>query len=263
MGIKEVERIKAITKPIKAVIISSQRSGSTFLTSYLDSHPQVYCPFGEPLIGAQYKGNIPAILSPYRVPSGLWLHIVSGAWRPVKLLDNFYATQGASVNICKVMYNQLTNIRARQYFLNNTDIRVIHLRRANLLQQYVSKLIKLKGSKLGRKDPFPTKAVPVVSIYVSPQKAIKEMRRVQNWFHQYEQLLSKHPKIELVYETMIVGQSLSPEAAKSVHNFLGLESVPMSSDLVKVNPQKLELMVKNYDELASNLKGTEFECFLD
>ncbi|NET04037.1 MAG: sulfotransferase [Symploca sp. SIO2B6] len=263
MGIMEVEKIKDTTKPMKAVIISSQRSGSTFLTSYLDSHPQVYCPSGEILIADPRKGNVPAILSPYRVPRKLWRYVMSGAWRPIKLLDSFYATQGKSVNICKVMYNQLENTGSRQYFLKNTEIRVIHLRRANLLKQYVSKLLKLQGGKLGRKNPFPTKSVPVVSIHVSPQKAIKEMRRVQNWFDQYKQLLSQHPHIELVYETMISGQSLSPDASKSVNDLLELESISMNSDLVKVNPEKLELMVNNYEELVTKLKGTEFECFLD
>ncbi|WP_162010831.1 hypothetical protein [Nitrosococcus halophilus] len=139
---------------------------------------------------------------------------------------------------------------------------MIHLRRENLLKQYVSKM--LLGAKRERRwQPHTTKKVPGVSIHISPTAAIKEMQRVRNQFLEFEQLLSHHHRIELVYETMINGQSLSNEAAEKICELFQLNPAPMHCDFVKINPNELELMVKNYDELASALRGTEFEQFLD
>jgi hypothetical protein len=37
----------------------------------------------------------------------------------------------------------------------------------------------------------------------------------------------------------------------------------LETDLVKINPDKISLIVSNYDELCSGLRGTEFEAMLD
>jgi hypothetical protein len=79
----------------------------------------------------------------------------------------------------------------------------------------------------------------------------------------YDRRLSQHPKIELVYETMIHGNSLSEEAAQAVCELVDVPQAPMSSNLVKMNPTRLSDIVSNYDELARALVGTEFEAYLD
>ena len=89
------------------------------------------------------------------------------------------------------------------------------------------------------------------------------MRRVCNQFAEFDRFLSHHQKIELVYETMINGQSLSDETTEAICELLHIESAPMYCNFVKINPNKLELMVENYDELVKALRGTEFERFLD
>jgi hypothetical protein len=89
------------------------------------------------------------------------------------------------------------------------------------------------------------------------------MQKMRDLFLKHEQLFSQHPKIEMVYETMIEGQSLSYEATAAVSDLLELDPAPMRSNLVKMNPHNLELTVENYDELVRALRGTEFERFLD
>ncbi len=45
--------------------------------------------------------------------------------------------------------------------------------------------------------------------------------------------------------------------------FLGVStSEPVGSDLVKINPDNIEALVENYDELCGTLAGSQFERFL-
>ena len=163
--------------------------------------------------------------------------------------------------VFKAMYNQLCSPKVHEYLRAHTDIRVIHLRRGNLLKQYTSKT--LMGKKRdGRWQPHSTSKMRAVSTHVSPQAAIRDMQFVQQQFDVYEDLLSNHKKIELVYEDMIDGQCLTDAAMHAICDLLEVEPAPMCCDFVKTNPDKLELVVENYQELASALAGTEFERYL-
>jgi LPS sulfotransferase NodH len=162
----------------------------------------------------------------------------------------------------RAMYNHVDNRRVRSWLMAHKEVRVIHLRRDNLLKQYVSKV--LLGAKRERPwQPHTRHRIPVVSVQVSPEKAIKEMRRVRDSFAEFERLLSGHRKIELVYERMCSGQTLTDEAWTKITELLEIEPATVGSDLVKMNPDELRPMVENYDELAAALSGTEFERFLD
>jgi LPS sulfotransferase NodH len=247
---------------MKAIIITSQRSGSNFLHYCLESHPKIISE-GELLIGGQIEP--PRIIKKswrrWRLLTKIYRWLRAGAWNPVQILENFYARTDAPVVIFKAMYNQLSSPKVHEYLREHPDIRVIHLRRGNLLKQYVSKM--LMGKKRdGVWQPHSTSKLPVVTTHVSPQEAIREMRYVQQQFDLYEDLLSKHNKIELVYEDMINGQCLSDAAMHAICELLEVEPVPMCCDFVKVNPNKLELMVENYQELSSALTGTVFEKYL-
>ena len=243
---------------MKAIIITSQRSGSNFLRHCLQSHPQIMCD-GELMIGGPIKP--PRIIEQWRMPTKIYRWLRAGAWNPVRILENFRNRNDAPVVVFKAMYNQLSSPKVHEYLREHTDIRIIHLRRGNLLKQSVSKT--LMGKKRdGRWQPHSTSKVRTVATHVLPQAAIREMQFVQRQFDAYEHLLSNHKKIELVYEDMINGQCLTDAATHAICELLELEPAPMCCDFVKVNPNKLELMVENYQELASALAGTEFEKYL-
>jgi hypothetical protein len=86
------------------------------------------------------------------------------------------------------------------------------------------------------------------------------VRALHNW---YSRRLSRHPKVELVYETLIEANRLSDRASILICELLDLEPEPLGADLVKVNPDSLRDIVTNYDELVRALTGTEFEEFLE
>lgn len=246
---------------MKAIVLTSQRSGSTFLTHCLNSHPQVRC-YGEILVNGLYRReDVPALLNRFRLTSRAWRYAVSGAWRPARFLDRFYAREEAPVMAFKVMYNHLADPRIRRYLGAHAEIRIIHLRRDNLLKQYTSKV--LAPLKFGNRRWGATNPQPVLATRIEPNQAIEAMRHMQARFEEHERLFAAHRRIELVYEEMVDGAGLSAGAARAVTQLLEVEPAPMASRTVKVNPDRLEAIIENYDELSRALRGTEFERFLD
>ena len=69
--------------------------------------------------------------------------------------------------------------------------------------------------------------------------------------------------MHLIYEEMIDGQAVRSDTASRICDFLGVEDRPMTSALVKVNPDSLRDIVSNYPELAAALSQTEFEDLIE
>jgi LPS sulfotransferase NodH len=243
---------------MKAIILTSQRSGSTFLQHCLDGHPSIRC-YGELLIG--HGVVAPKLLEGHRMVRKMWRMLMARPWNPAGTMDRCFADEVAPVVAFRAMYNHVADPRARRYLLEHPEIRIIHLRRDNLLKQHVSKV--LLGSRRERPTSHTTSSIAPVSVRVSPKRAINDMRRVRDRFIKFEKLLSGRRKIELVYEDMVSGQTLTREAWKKIAELLEIEPARTESVLVKMNPNRLRPMVENYDELADALTGTEWERYLD
>ena len=245
---------------MKAIIVGTQRSGSNFLRHCLLSHPSIACE-GELLINGMVK--TPKIIEDFRWPAKIYRYVMAGAWNPTRIMNQFLARDDAPVVAFKAMYNQMQSARVHDFFQQHKEIRIIHLRRDNLLKQYVSKM--LLGKKRGQKRwrPHSTKKLPTVTTYISPQAAIKNMENTLAQYQKFESLLSQHHKIELVYETMIEGQCLTDQVSQAICDLFQIEQRKMCCNFVKVNPNSLRQMIENYDELADALHGTPYERFLD
>ncbi len=251
----------------KAIILTTQRTGSTFLVECLDSHPEVRC-LGEMLAGGHFW--VPDLVYKSRYGTKAYRYLRSGAWYPTRMMTRFFDSgRLLSLDIglrpvmaFKAMYNHIRPPWTLNYLRQHTEIRILHLRRHNLLKAYVSNLlIAVKRDKPWQ--PHATVPVPPVSTQVSSEAALRYMRRSRAQYEAHERIFSKHPRLQLSYETMIDGQSLQADAAREVCAFLGIADRPMRSKLVKMNPERLREMVTNYDELASAISKTEFADLLD
>lgn len=248
---------------IRAIILTSQRSGSTFLGNCLDAHPDIRW-YGEVLNGNNHTP--PRLLVQSKYAAKAYMYIAARGWRPVAILKDHFARPDAPVIVVQAMYNRVDKESVRRFLQQNPDIRIIHLRRDNLLKQYVSKAL-LKRKRGPKERPWRQHVIaPVapVAIRISPRKAIQGMRQVRAYFDEFENFLASHRKIELIYEVMINGQKLTRESWEALSDLLEVEPAEnVASVLVKMNPSNLRPMVENYDELAAALRGTEFERFLD
>jgi LPS sulfotransferase NodH len=245
---------------MKGIILTSQRSGSTFLKSCLDAHPQIRC-YGELLVGGNLEPSRPVLGN--RLMTKAYCYLAGRAWNPERIMDRYYGRKEAPVVLFKAMYNHADNRRVRKYLAEHEEIRVIHLRRDNLLKQHVSRML-IYEKRERPWQPHSTYRLPVVSVRIEPQRAISEMRRVRDTYNDFEQLLSRHRRIELKYEELFNGPTLSNDAWHAISELLEIEHADdATSNLVKINPNSLRPMVKNYDELAAALAETEFAKYLD
>jgi hypothetical protein len=243
----------------KAIILTTQRTGSTFLVECLDSHPDVRC-IGEMLAGGHIW--VPEFVYRSRYATKAYRYLGSGAWNPVRMMNRYFARTDRPVMCFKAMYNHIRPPWTIQYLREHAEILILHLRRHNLLKQYVSRAL-LSVARDKSWQPHATEPVTPTSIAVSPDAALAYMRRIRAEHARHEAMFSGHRRYQLSYETMIDGQTLRSDVAREVCAFLGISAHPMKSKLIKMNPVDLRDMVKNYDELAAAIHGTEFEDLLD
>jgi len=238
------------------VILTTQRTGSTFLVECLGSHPQIDCA-GEILIGVP-EGPRPGYRGRFQ-PLYKLLNIVrTGAWRPGNLMSNYFASGQVKVRAFKVMYNQLAYPFSLNYLRQHEEVRILHLRRHNLLKVHVSRLLMPKRKRLQAMAP-----VEPVWVHVDPAAAIESMRKARLLYERFETLFERHQRLQLTYENLINGQFLQTDTGVRICDFLGVVQHPMKSRLVKLNPELLRGMVTNYDELAEAVSRTEFADMLE
>ncbi|TAK55108.1 MAG: hypothetical protein EPO25_04940 [Gammaproteobacteria bacterium] len=240
---------------IRAIILTTQRTGSTFLVDCLGSHPQIHCA-SEILAGA---ADEPIDKGPGRFRKlARWRDFVtSGALRPGHRMGRFYAGGATKVRVFKVMYNHLANPFALRWLQQNEDVRILHLRRYNLLKLYISKLLMPMRSRVQVFAP-----VAAVRTRVDPARAIASMRKTVQLYDRFDQLFERHRRLPLCYEDLFDGQFLRTETAALVCEFLEVERLPMKSRIVKLNPESIRDMIVNYDELAAVISRTEFADML-
>ena len=254
----------------EVAIVAQQRTGSTLLSKCLDSHSLVWSlaielylrrTSGAFLIGL---GQSAEVLNDFYTVGRLRYDLMRGRPRSVRTCtDSDPEERSRPIRVAKIMHNQmLATPRLDRYVIKNTRIRIIHLRRENLLKQHVSNMLN-KQREAHRRPAQATESVSVARIRVNPTYAMLRMRVAKMLYQWYDRRLSQHPKIELVYERMVGTNGLSEPAAEMVCEFLGIPPEPLRTDLVKLNPDNLSQIVTNYGELVHALTGTEFEQYLD
>lgn len=241
---------------VRAVILTTQRTGSSFLVECLASHPDIEC--AREILEGHPDDLRPLYRGPLRRVVKLAHIISSGAWRPGHRMETYFGGGRAKVRVFKVMYNQLARPFSLRYLREHEEIRIIHLRRDNLLKLHVSTLLMPKRRELQATAP-----VAPIRVRVNPAKAIASMRKARARYEQFEKIFERHPRLSVTYETLIDGEFLQTETGRRICEILGVPPHRMGSGLVKVNPESLREIVTNYDELAAAVSRTEFADMLE
>jgi len=239
----------------RAVILATQRTGSTFLAECLGSHPEIHCA-GE-LLNGQPDLPIPPPRGPFRYVVKAVRIARTGAWLPHYRLERFYRAGRSPVRCFKAMYNQLARPGALGYLLGHREIRVIHLRRENLLATQVSTLLMQKRPELQA-----TGYVAPLRIRVDPQRVLAAMRAAEARYRRFEALFAGHAVLPVSYESLFDGAQLRATTAGRLCDFLGVARQPMESRIIKLNPRSLRDTVENHEALAEAVAQSEFAAML-
>lgn len=242
-----------IKKNSRFIILTTQRSGSTWLVDMLNKLEGVIV-YGELFLRRERKWDSGAVDFPrffeYDSPSPLF---------PLFSYLSDLFSKPASIGF-KLMYRQMLHPGMLLYLLTHRKLHIIHLIRKNHLDVIISKeRMRVTGQAHVIKD----KDIPIKKkIALDPAKLLQRIRaerRQINIVRLFLKLLQSK-KVEVYYEDLVH----SPAAIKELFEFLkiiNIDQIP-ESDLVKISQGTYQEVIENYDEVKQVLEHSEFAEFI-
>lgn len=242
------------------VVLSTQRSGSTWVVDMLTSHPRVvaYSELfmhggkGTPSWGQEQ--DLPYWQTFIREQGGSRLTRPFQLWR---YLDRaFEERPGVDAIGFKLMYSQLTRIaKPLMPALWLKRVRIIHLMRRNALDVVLSK--EAGEARRGVLHARDGQSVESVRVQLGTDDLLERLtaheRQIEGARVRFKRV--GIPYTEVVYEDLVANEE---EGFDSLFRFLDVQPEPVSSSLQKVNPTSHEELIENYGEVRDALEGTKF-----
>jgi len=214
--------------PKKFIIISYSRTGSNFLVSLLNSHPNITC-------GGELLGKV--------TPNPDYS----------KLLNNIFNSPNKTQGF-KLFHYHPMNVENNQLLFDtiqaDKSIRIIFLERKNLLKRYYS-LLKANQTKVWKvtnpKDITHTKS----KISIDITKLIQTINSVTKYENLYKQMFREHKHITIQYEDI---ENNYTQTCMKIFRFLDLRKHAAIGNTIKQNPGNLKDLIENYSELEEYFK---------
>lgn len=220
------------------LILTRARTGSNLLISYLNNHPNIRA-YGEVF------GNI-------------------GNKNIQDLIDIVYSKKShitKSVGF-KIFYYHPNDSKSQDiwdYLLSDIRIKVIHLKRKNLLRSLVSELIAYKTNIWKEIHVGNSIKSDQKKIYVDVNSLINQINQNLEWIESFEKKFKEHDSMNINYEDLVK----NPDSTlNSIFSFLQVKKIKVQSFLQKQNPEKLEDLIINYSELSKHLKKNKLDKYL-
>ena len=231
----------------KFIILARSRVGTNLLISYLNSHPNIFA------LGEMWGNNHHTETIAYRKSN------------PLEYLS-MYCYRGYDKCIkavgFKIFYYHPVNGESRLIWNNlqdSKDIKVIHLKRSNILRTHLSRAIAGKTDKwtvTGSKNiSLENKAVKL-----SADECLKVFQQTRKWETEADDFFKQHSVLEVNYEDLI---SDAHNELEKVQNFLDLPLKRLKTSLKKQNPEPLSKLISNYSELKNQFENTEWIKFFE
>lgn len=239
------------------VILTSQRSGSTWLVSLLNQLKATKA-YGELFLPRKHVENWDA---DFAYPRFDEVRGQMAGIRPARVfhyLDGVYQHRGA-VGF-KLMYSQLYRYPELLIYFWTHRVRVVHLVRKNALDFVISQTLKRKIQKAHRLADDPP--LEDVQIELDPKTLIHRLQVRQRKSKRGQMILrlSGLRSIEIGYEDL----QKDPSVFQSLCQFLSIETDVMpQSRFQKVRSKTQDQIIKNYSEVKQVLEGTGFLSYLE
>jgi LPS sulfotransferase NodH len=261
------------------VILATQRSGSTYLRSWLNRHPDIRCHEEIFLPKQEYAESFASFLRDKMRGRKMVEELISQGHTslfPVNLYFSLYMRQLRSsrpkvlsfdelwqassfrpcANKCdatwvgyKLMYNQINIVPSLlNYHLKHVS-KCIHLVRRNVLEILVSRLIAEKTGIWHSKNE--TKQT---SIFIEPDYALKEYRSIANLQNKHSELASRWGGVTVYYEDFF-NEFKQKNEMKKILSYLDLDvNVEIKPvNLTKIIKMPIASVIENYLEVREHL----------
>lgn len=251
-----------MSKKPKFCIVSTQRSGSTWFVSLLNSHPQLKVLLGgDPFLARSglIDGDLPYYFE-YRKH-----HNTLRPWLAFNYLDTLdletYEAGPHDMLGFKFMYNHIRRNPEVFIKLIADKYRVIHLARRNILDIIISTEIANQTGVFHIKDSSKNK---IRNVTLDTSSLIKKIDRFERGY-QLAKLFLKIipiPTLEVTYETLA---SNTQETMVVVADFLQVDSksAVFNSIFKRVNPSSYEDKIVNFKQVSETLKNSKYAHFIE
>ena len=260
----------------KFIVIGQARTGTTFLSHLLNSHSQIVC--------FQELFN-PNNLKLHRIGWGIegfpQDKDIRALWKnkPIDFLEKqvfkkmpkkvlavgFKMTYAQMIFTCKNIglhsNPKVSNDTWKvilPYLKNMSDLKIIHIKRKNKLETYVSNKMAIETNKWVKSNKFDTNNGEL-SIYIDYQDCMNWLNAVQAREEKFDDFWKNHAHLNIFYEEL---QKDYNEQIDIIYNFLGLDyeiAIPKTS---KRSTKKISEVISNYVELKERFRNTPwYELF--
>ncbi|MDH4229819.1 MAG: Stf0 family sulfotransferase [Nitrospirota bacterium] len=237
------------------VVVTTGRSGSNLLKSLLNAHGQVRA-YGELF---RTVGRVGWDL-PFHPRIGPPLQLMDR--NPGAFLERYlYGTQPFPLQAVgfKLFYHHAQRggrNKVWDYLAGRRDIRVIHLKRQNILRTYVS---TVQAHRSGVWHSTRATISDTGPLHIEPKRCLEFLVNTRKRQEETDRLFSRHRLLTLHYEKLAADKNA---AMKQVCDLLGIPFRPTETPLRKQGGKDLEESIANYEELKSHLSETEWEHLL-
>ncbi len=213
------------------VILATQRTGSNYLESLLDSHTEIFCA-GEILIQPHHLIK--------RLEENNFSHDLLDKFRylgkykqQVKFLKLFYRSEmnGHVIKGCRLFYHHLNFWKRRQVklFINQNELKIIHLRRKNLLDSFISGKFAVQNKLYTTTGQA---SLPREKLNINARDLKNYFRHTENYIQKYDYYFRKQQVQTFYYEDLTENRE---HTMNQIMEFLEVETIKLESELKKIN----------------------------
>jgi LPS sulfotransferase NodH len=161
----------------------------------------------------------------------------------------------------KLFYNHLFHERHKglyQKILKNKAVRIIHLKRRNLVKAEISAaLARQTGIWHGK---FENNQREGIKIYMHPDTLAANLNMTLENYERIKSLLKNHEIIEVIYEDLV--EELS-QTMKEIYRFLNIKDHTFQTPFLKQSTESIESLVENHQELRNYFQGTRWYKYFE
>jgi LPS sulfotransferase NodH len=250
-----------VSRPTPFVVLTTQRSGSSWLIDLLNEHPAVVAypelfRVGETAVYEYGASDVP--LFEVMVQPGIWSvsrRLVRWRYRYVRSV--YRAHPHAQAVGFKLMYDHTRDHPGLMSILALARVRVVHLVRRGHLGALVSFDLAEQRRRWFYREG---EEIAPSRVRVEPQELLRRLEEREGEIERFRRRLARRPVpvLEVTYEDLLEQRD---EVLRSVLGFLGVApaDTALKSSLVRVSrPEQLASRIENYEEIRSALAGTRF-----
>jgi hypothetical protein len=224
----------------------------------LNSHPDICChgeifSFGLPLIGfagisQDAKSNLVDFLKDLRDRSPLQV------LRDIALYPGRFKAVGVKIKYSEWLLEKMSS--TLDWLIASKDIKIIHLKRRNLLRRFVSHQLakQTEINVVVQKDRIPVYRKLTLSI----DQCVSDIDFHQMQYKRFDRMLSGHHVIEICYEDMFYNESI-----QKILEFLQVRQARLHTPTIKLGFDNLEDAIEDYKALKAKARGTVYAPFFE